>query len=63
MLIDHYSKDHSSFIDQLVRSAYETPLKDFFSSLIMISKTIISDDYYADFIIHSCAFYNAEGLK
>jgi hypothetical protein len=61
--MDYYNHDHSSFIDQLVRCAYETPMRDFFSSLIFISNGVSDDSRYADLITHACAFYGIEDLR
>jgi hypothetical protein len=44
LLRDHYFYDHSSFIDQLIRLAHESPVDNLFSSLVIIVRDLSVDD-------------------
>jgi hypothetical protein len=44
LLRSHYNYDHSSFIDQLIRLAYESPVEDLFSSLVIIARDVTDID-------------------
>jgi hypothetical protein len=63
LLMEHYEYDHSGFIEQLINSAYEPQMANFFSSLFNISKIVKDDISYAELVIHSCSFYGRENLS